>query len=165
MWSLAVHSQRLAWVSGMYCHVFFLWHISQTHTQWFNMCGPGIQNCPFRYTNRFTMWHLAPSNSKDLGTKGLHSIPYSSCSCVLLDLWFCVCLWACSVFARKQWNAWAWHHLRPWLLWALDDLCGLSEASALIWSDKQKQLHCKHQASYCFDGLPRRFYFVQVIVM
>lgn len=55
-------------------------------------------------------------------------------------------IYACSVFARKQWNAWAWHHLRPWLLWALDDLCGLSEASALIWSDKRKQLHCKHQA-------------------
>lgn len=97
------------------------------------------------------MWHLALSNSKDLGTKGLHSISDSSCSCVPLDLWFCVC--AGSVFARKQ-CAGAWHHLGACLLWALNDLWGLSEASALIWSDKRKQFHCKHQAWYCFDGLP-----------
>lgn len=94
------------------------------------MCVSGMQNCPLRYTNGFTVWHLA---HKYLCPKELCLMSGSSC-CVH---WMCV--WVCVGSAQPSTGGF-WHQnwYDPWIIYEF------SVSSSLIWSDKWKQFHGQH---------------------
>lgn len=129
-----------------------------------NICGPVIQNCPFRETIGFTAWLLVFIHTKSIKVS-CHEGPS-------LDIWqfilcsshcdfLCMC-WLCSSQKAVNWGILA--SFSPVTDMRFEWFMSSLRLSALMCLEKQKQFHCKHWDGYCFDIYHRLILFLRVCV-